>query len=45
MFSFLYRIAGVDVEEGDEYPHVNIFARFFLHIFRNSIGDIKPPEY
>jgi hypothetical protein len=48
IFSFLYRIAGIDVPNtGDdaEYPEVNNFILFIIQIFRNSIGDLKVPDY
>lgn len=39
VFSWLYRIAGVELNETNNYPHVPYFVSYFLEAFRNTLGD------
>jgi hypothetical protein len=43
MFCFLTRIAGQDVDP-EEYNNLGINTRFFINVFRNSMGDVQPPD-
>ena len=48
IFSLLFRITGIDVPNTGpeaEYTDVNRYVLFFLQIFRNSVGDVKVPDY
>lgn len=43
LFSLLYRIAGIKIDEGD-YKNVNSYLAYVIVIFRNSIGDEQIPD-
>lgn len=39
IFSLMDRIAGAEVSN-EEYPDVNVFVYYVIHVFRNTVGDI-----
>lgn len=43
LFSILYRIAGIQIEE-DDYSNLWSFLTYIIVIFRNSIGDEQMPN-
>ena len=43
-FSLFYKVAGVEFDAGD-YQQLNTFFIDLIQSYRNSIGDIAPPEY
>jgi len=53
IFGFCYRVLGVDpdeidddglYDEGAEYGNVPVLTKYFMHSFRNSIGDVASPQ-
>ena len=43
-FAFLRYLVGIDVD-GTDYPHMTFPSQQFIQTYRNSIGDIAPPDY
>jgi len=48
-FSLIYQILGVELGlgfHGDyDYEQLDVFTAFYIHAFRNSIGDLSTPSY
>ena len=44
MFSFVFRVTGIRVPEG-EYKGVNSYFFYGVYTFRNSIGDLTVPDF
>ena len=42
MFALIYRALGVDYNE--EYLIMHKFFAYFMMSYRNSVGDLSPPE-
>lgn len=48
VFSWLYRIAGAEVDADKDpsehtYRKLPTFMRYFMEIFRNTVGDVQTP--
>ena len=44
--SLIFMVIGVEISaDNDDYSGLNIFLKFFIMSFRNSIGDSTTPSY
>ena len=44
--SLIFMVIGVEISaDNDDYKGLNIFLKFFIMSFRNSIGDTTTPSY
>ena len=42
--SYLFNLIGAEISN-DDYPDLQLMSYYFIQTFRNSLGDINPPEY
>ena len=45
IYSLLSQIVGSEIAAPEEYESLNIYAIFFFHAMRNSVGDLQVPHY
>jgi hypothetical protein len=44
--SLIFMVVGMEIsEDDDDYSGLNIYLKYFIMIFRNSIGDTTAPSY
>ena len=45
-FTLCFFTLKVDIQDGaQDYKEVNLLTQYFLMTYRNSVGDIKTPQY
>ena len=45
VFTAMLQILNCGVPNGEDYPHLPYWLSLCLQVWRNSLGDIQPPEY
>ena len=45
LFSIVFQISGLRFTNDEDYLNLNVFVKFFIQTYRNSIGDILAPSY
>lgn len=44
-FSIVFQISGLKFANDEDYQNLNVFVKFIIQTYRNSIGDILAPSY
>lgn len=45
LFSIVFQISGLKFDNDQDYQNLNVFVKFMIQTYRNSVGDMLAPSY